>query len=128
MICPCGTGKTYAACCQVFHLGTYPLTAEQLMRSRYSAFALRNVPYLIKTQLIPEKDKQAEAMALSKSLPMYEWLELRIISITKGQKGDKEGTVEFIAKSVFNGQVSEMRENSSFKKIGLQWTYIRAND
>ena len=79
MNCPCGTGKAYAKCCQIFHLGAYPDTAEQLMRSRYSAYALRDAQYLIKTHQLPEKDKESELLELLQFLPTCEWLELKML-------------------------------------------------
>lgn len=45
--CPCHSGKKYKKCCQVYHAGTSPSNAMLLMRSRYSAFALRLVGYII---------------------------------------------------------------------------------
>lgn len=52
-ICPCqklaATPKTYEACCQRFHLGQSPDTCEQLMRSRFSAFALNLTAYLLES-------------------------------------------------------------------------------
>jgi hypothetical protein len=48
--CPCGSGATYVACCAPLHTGTATATtAEQLMRSRYSAFAVRDQGYLLAT-------------------------------------------------------------------------------
>ena len=39
--CPCGSGRSYAACCRPAHDGSVPPpTPEALMRARYSAFAL----------------------------------------------------------------------------------------
>jgi SEC-C motif-containing protein len=50
MNCYCGNSKTYNACCEVFHLNNGKTkTAEQLMRSRYSAFVLANGDYLMQT-------------------------------------------------------------------------------
>ena len=37
--CPCSSGQTYNDCCAPFHRHeSLPQTAEQLMRSRYSAY------------------------------------------------------------------------------------------
>ncbi|ESQ02386.1 SEC-C domain-containing protein [Streptomyces sp. PVA_94-07] len=48
--CPCGTGRTYGECCGRFHAGSAEAaTAEQLMRSRYAAFATRDAAYLLRT-------------------------------------------------------------------------------
>ena len=48
--CPCGSGKPLAACCgQYLDGGAWPETAEALMRSRYTAYALGNYPWLVET-------------------------------------------------------------------------------
>jgi SEC-C motif-containing protein len=45
--CLCGSQLTYGDCCQTFHSGEkIPTTAEALMRSRYTAYALRDGAYL----------------------------------------------------------------------------------
>ena len=38
--CPCGSGTAYGACCGPLHDGAPAATAEALMRSRYTAFAV----------------------------------------------------------------------------------------
>ena len=50
MKCYCGHNKTYKECCEVFHLNNGKTkTAQQLMRSRYSAFVLAKGDYLMQT-------------------------------------------------------------------------------
>ncbi|RTE86924.1 MULTISPECIES: YchJ family protein [Gammaproteobacteria] len=49
MICPCGSNHNYEGCCERLHLGEVAQTPEQLMRSRYSAFVVGNVNYLLQT-------------------------------------------------------------------------------
>jgi len=45
--CPCGAGPTFAACCQPILAQQRPAeTAEQLMRSRFTAHVARQVPEL----------------------------------------------------------------------------------
>ena len=47
--CPCGSSE-YSSCCQPLHLGqSVAQSAEQLMRSRYSAFAKQHIDYIVKT-------------------------------------------------------------------------------
>src|SRR5687767_1109085 len=47
--CPCG-GPSLATCCGPYLDGTaLPPTAEALMRSRYTAYTLKNEPYLLAT-------------------------------------------------------------------------------
>ena len=38
VVCPCQSGKAYYECCEVYHQGAIPITAESLMRSRFTAF------------------------------------------------------------------------------------------
>jgi uncharacterized protein YchJ len=49
LLCPCGYGDEYESCCGRFHAGTPAPTAESLMRSRYSAFAVGDTAYLLRT-------------------------------------------------------------------------------
>lgn len=49
-LCPCGTGRPEATCCGPFRAGVaHPATAEELMRSRYTAYARGDVDYLLAT-------------------------------------------------------------------------------
>jgi SEC-C motif domain protein len=47
--CPCGSGQKYKKCCRVLHSGTPAPTPEALMRSRYSAYALDRIDYIMQT-------------------------------------------------------------------------------
>ena len=48
--CPCGSGTPYDACCGVLHRGErQAATPEELMRSRYSAYALGDLGYVDRT-------------------------------------------------------------------------------
>ncbi len=61
MNCPCCSGKLYEECCEPFHSKKeFPKTAEELMRSRYAAFAIPNGEYLWQTTL-PSKRKFHDA-------------------------------------------------------------------
>lgn len=56
MNCLCCSGKSYSDCCKLFHLNKkLPKTAEELMRSRYCAYAIPNGEYLILTTLPSER-------------------------------------------------------------------------
>ena len=49
-LCPCGSGKKYSKCCKPFHKELQlPATALELLRSRFSAYALKQFDYLINT-------------------------------------------------------------------------------
>lgn len=54
-VCPCGSNKPFDYCCRPIVEGQKAApTAEALMRSRYTAFALGAIDYLIDTTA-PEK-------------------------------------------------------------------------
>ena len=50
-ICPCGSGNLLDACCGHYHAGHPAPCATALMRSRYSAYVLGLVDYLVATTL-----------------------------------------------------------------------------
>ncbi|MDD7985536.1 YchJ family metal-binding protein [Lentisphaera marina] len=121
-MCPCGSGQIYESCCWLYHQGAYPESAEQLMRSRYCAFVKHNVDYLLRTQhqnLSGPNDRQE----ILDTFQNCQWLELKILSKSKGEKSDTEGEVEFLATYANEGQIFEHREKSHFKKNGPQWLY-----
>jgi SEC-C motif-containing protein len=48
--CPCGSGRSYAECCEPYITGKEKApTAEALMRSRYSAYVEHEIDYIINT-------------------------------------------------------------------------------
>lgn len=122
--CPCGTGKIYNDCCRDFHIGAaHPNTAEQLMRSRYSAFFFRNADYLFNTQHPDSREKDL-LEELEQFLPTVLWRSLTILSTSKGQAEDKKGKVEFTAKYNENGENKELYEHSRFRRHKGLWKYI----
>ena len=49
--CPCGSGLPLASCCAPLHQGMPASSSEALMRSRYSAYVLGNIDYLVASTL-----------------------------------------------------------------------------
>mgnify|MGYP002013349571 CR=1 len=50
VLCACGNGAPYAECCRPYHKGDAAAeTPERLLRTRYSGFAYRLIPYIIET-------------------------------------------------------------------------------
>ncbi len=126
MKCPCGSYASFANCCEPFIQGrTLPATAEQLMRSRYSAYVVVQANYLKKT-LAPESQKDFSIASAKKWAEESEWLGLKIISTKKGSASDKTGTVEFVASYKFNGQIIDHHEVSYFRKTeDGQWLFVK---
>ncbi|UWX97843.1 YchJ family protein [Arthrobacter zhaoxinii] len=117
--CPCLSGETYGNCCGRFHSGTAAApTAEALMRSRYSAFATGNVPYLLATW---HPDHRPATLELD---PGIEWRRLDILSTSGGGPLDTTGTVEFRAYYRQDGQRGTQQELSSFIRKQGQWLYV----
>ncbi|MDH5490482.1 MAG: YchJ family metal-binding protein, partial [Myxococcales bacterium] len=58
MNCPCGSGSKQNECCGPLMQGEAQAeTAEALMRSRYSAFAVGNVEYIVATHHPESRDE-----------------------------------------------------------------------
>ncbi len=119
--CPCGRAGTYRDCCAVFHQGraTAP-TAERLMRSRYSAFAVGDTGYLLRTW---HPTTRPGSLDLE---PAQRWTGLDILGTTGGSAFHAEGTVEFRAHCSVHGQAGSQYENSRFVREDGQWVYLDA--
>ena len=117
-LCPCCSGKLYEECCELFHFKkVFPKTAEELMRSRYAAFAIPNGDYLWETTL-PNKRKFHHKTELENWGKENTWTKLEII-----QSSEKE--VEF--KAYFTdkfGKENIHHERSTFKKVDKKWYYV----
>ncbi len=110
-LCPCKSRKTYNSCCYPFISKKQLLkTAEQLMRSRYSAFAIDDKQYLLDTW---HKDFRPKSLQLNKSL---KWPYLEIIK-------SEAKMVHFKAYSLFDDQLTLLEEKSNFIKVDEQWFY-----
>lgn len=116
--CPCCSGKLYEECCEPFHSKkAFPKTAEELMRSRYTAFAIPNADYLWETTL-PNKRKFHHKTELENWGKENIWTKLEII-----HSSEKE--VEF--KAYFTDKFGEENihhEFSTFKKVDKKWYYV----
>ncbi|MGR9046411.1 MAG: YchJ family protein [Gammaproteobacteria bacterium] len=118
--CLCGSGLPYRQCCAPYHTGdNIPDTAESLMRSRFTAFALHNAAYLLSTW-----DAAARPVDIDISKDRAEWLRLEIVGTKKGGKHDSKGLVEFRAYFLQDGEEHVMHELSRFKKAGGRWFYL----
>jgi SEC-C motif-containing protein len=117
--CPCDSGKEYRHCCGPLLSGEQPAgTAEQLMRSRYTAFVLADEKYLRKTwhpQTCPSRIEVNDGSR---------WLGLKIRSIDRGGVHDDEGTVEFVARYKVAGRGHRLHEASRFIRLQGQWRYL----
>ena len=118
--CLCGSNITYGECCQPFHTAQkIPTTAEALMRSRYTAYALRDGAYLQATWDIT---KRPESIDFSRET--INWLRLEITETKKGGIKDSKGQVTFKAFYSQDNEEYVMNEISRFTKQGGRWFYL----
>jgi len=107
----------YADCCAPAHRGTPPATAEALMRSRYSAFALGDADYLRRSW---HPDTRPAVVTAD---PRTRWVGLEVLAATGGGLFDTEGVVEFRARYRESGGPGEMHERSRFVRHDGVWVY-----
>jgi SEC-C motif-containing protein len=116
--CPCGSGLTESACCGPYLRGeALPETAEQLMRSRYTAFVRRDEGYLLSTWHADFRPRRVR-FALGQR-----WLGLQIRATAAGAPGDDRGSVEFVARYKVLGRGHRLHEISRFERVEGRWYY-----
>ena len=126
-LCPCGSGKKYGECCEPIIKNTSKaLTAESLMRARYTAYVVHEIDFIINSceegEGIADIDKKATEDWSRNST----WNGLKIRT-EKGQEGDDEGVVEFTADYTLKQMHDVHHEVAAFKKINGEWKYVAGN-
>ena len=128
--CPCGrtTPKgqalSLADCCGPLHAGQPAPDAERLMRSRYSAFVLGDVPYLLSTWHSSQRPAELKLEAGGK------WLGLEIKQ--HRMTGPDTAEVEFVARFRVGGKAVRQHERSRFVREksldGTRWFYVDGDE
>jgi SEC-C motif-containing protein len=123
--CACGSQKNVATCCGTYIKGeSYPITAEQLMRSRYTAYATCEIPYILATTHSNTRGLY-NATSIREWASSSKWQRLEIISALKGLEQDEMGYVEFKAYYLDATNKSMVHhEYSTFKKEMGIWYFI----
>ena len=95
------------------------------MRSRYSAWALQRIDYLIATTW-PRQQRQLQRKALENWANATEWQQLKIVDTLQGNTNDTTGKVEFRATYQLKatGETDTHQERSSFIKEEERWYFI----
>lgn len=115
--CPCCSGKEFSQCCEPVILGIKKAdTAEEMMRSRYTAYSLKNIDYVLKTTH-PDKVNEFGRDEMEAWANAVEWQFLDILNSTP------EGIVEFKAKYKEAGATNNHHEVSTFKEIDGEWFF-----
>lgn len=122
-------------------------TAEALMRSRYTAFVLGDIDYLLTTHHADYRSN--ERTSLQQTIRTTQWVNLIVLSTQGGQRKDKTGIVEFVAvyrskplialptslnrnaseKALGNShdELNQLHERSQFVREGSQWFYTKGD-
>lgn len=112
--CPCGTGAAYDACCGRFHRGAEQAgTPEELMRSRYTAYAVRDGDYVWRTW-----------HPRTRPLTCTPDLDVRWTGLVVHDAVDDE--VEFTASFERLGEPGRLHERSLFARRAGRWFYLEA--
>ena len=126
--CPCSSGKPYVKCCAVYHQGKEPETAVVLMRSRFSAYAMNNVDYILRTThprhppLLKNPGLWKEEILKFSINTCFERLEV----LDSKADGDR-ATVIFIAHLSYAGEDVSFTEKSFFSRVDGRWLYVNGD-
>ncbi|WP_293695138.1 YchJ family metal-binding protein [uncultured Agrococcus sp.] len=116
--CPCGAGLTFGECCRPVHAGERDApTAESLMRSRFTAFAVGDETYLLSSW---HPSSRPANVGIE---PGIRWLRLDIVETVAGGPFDRDGVVEFVAHYRSSEGPGRLRERSRFVR-DRAWLYV----
>lgn len=121
--CPCQSGKNYQDCCEPLHLGVVVAeNAEQLMRSRYCAFALKKIDYIIHT-MAKHQQSRLNRIEFEQWLAGTNWTGLQILS-HQPNLDKSHSAVSF--KAFFHTEQGEQehQERSLFVKHNDRWYFV----
>lgn len=124
--CPCGSGRTLAECCQPVIAGTVPAaTAEALMRSRYSAFVLGEVDYILESNHSSTRD-QVDRDEIERWSRESQWQGLEVLDTQQGGEHDDSGVVDFHARYVLDETPHDHFERATFRRENGVWRFLDA--
>lgn len=118
-VCPCGSGESFGRCCLAVHRGErQPATAEELMRSRYGAYAVGDLDYVWRSW---HPSTRPAELAPDSGLV---WTGLEILDTVAGGPQDQTGEVEFRATYRDGARTGTLHERSRFAVRAGRWLYV----
>jgi len=123
--CPCGSGKSYGSCCEPLITGKKKAaSAEELLRSRYSAFAKGAVSYIVETTH-PRNRAMLNEEETRRWAATSQWEKFELI----GQhEADDKTEIEFVATYTQKGNHNRHHEIATFSKEGGRWYFEDGRD
>ncbi len=127
-LCPCGSKKEFSSCCLPVIRGDIKASSpEQLMRSRYSAYAEKS-PHYIYNSYAKSSKKNQSIDDISSWANETVWLHLEINSSSPFEETFTTNqilpTVNFVAYYRHDQKLFKMSENSRFILEDQQWRYM----
>jgi len=130
MRCFCCSSKPFQACCEPFIKGDKtPVTAEQLMRSRFSAYATAQYAYILDTYT-KEKQQGLSVDDLAQSAQDAKWFALQVHDAQSEESAEPNtsatlhsDTVEFTAFYFEDKKMYQLHETSNFRVENGAWRY-----
>lgn len=119
--CACCSQKSFQDCCAPFITGErLPVTPEELMRSRYTAYTQALIDYIEATLCGPA----AQGFDKEEVAHWAHHLNWQGLEVVNSSQEDKEGTVEFVAHYEQNGEAYHIPGHSLFRRIRGKWFYV----
>jgi len=123
--CPCGSNLKYKKCCQVFHKGKLPSNALELMKSRYSAYVVKDVKYIINTTDVNNPDYTLNTQIWAEDIEEFcKNSDFRALEILDFIKYENISYVKFYVNLYINEKDNSFTEKSKFVKVDNKWLYV----
>ncbi len=118
--CPCGSGRSYAECCEGLHSGTRQAeTPLDLLRGRYTAYALLNGDY-IKASWHPDYCPNMPARLM---VADYKKIKLTGLIVIREEITGDRGVVEYQARLRIGARFDCIHEIANYVKTEGKWYY-----
>ena len=124
--CPCGSGSSFEDCCQQIINGERePLTAEELMRARYAAFAKGAIDFIVASTHSRTR-REIDVSYIRQWSETSTWRGLQIIE-TK-LVGDNKAYVSFEAQYTQAGKDQSHKEKGLFEREDEKWRFVTGDE
>ena len=115
-MCPCGSETELSKCCLPFIEGKVePDTAEQLLRSRYTAFTRGDVEYILASHH-PRTRQDVKREEIENWSKNSEWLGMKVLQKEAGGPSDTQGKVAFHVQYNAAGKLNDHYEQGLFER------------
>ncbi|KUM44402.1 YchJ family protein [Pseudomonas sp. EpS/L25] len=121
--CPCGSAHALGDCCGRYHAGMPAPDAERLMRSRYSAYVLGLIDYLVATTA-PALQQRLDREALTAWSLGSRWQGLQVLEHSAEPGDPAHARVAFVARWEDGRGAHRHEERSGFVQRNGRWYFL----